>query len=163
MPVFGLNQGYMPIMGYNYGHGNPKRMKETIKYGILIAFIFTTSGFVAFQLFPEVFIRMFGDGEELLSIGTDALKKISLAFPIIGPAIVGSTTFQAIGKGVPSLILSFARQIIFLLPLAYILSNIGGLDLIWYAFPISEIISLFGMVIGLNLVLKKVFAQMENK
>ncbi len=163
MPVFGLNQGYMPIIGYNYGHGNGSRMKETIKYGILIAFTFTTTGFILFQIFPETFIGMFGNGEELLSIGTDALKKISLAFPVIGPAIVGSTTFQAIGKGIPSLILSFSRQIIFLLPLAYILSNIGGLNLIWYAFPISEIISLFGMIIGLNIVLKKVFAQMENK
>ncbi len=161
MPVFGLNQGYLPIMGYNYGHGNPERMKETMKYGLIIAICFTTAGFIGFQLFPEPLIRMFGGSDDLLSIGTDALKKISIAFPIIGGAIIAMTTFQAIGKGIPSLILSFARQIIILIPVAYLLSEIGGLDLIWYSFPIAEFLTLFATFIWLKVVFSKALAEIS--
>lgn len=163
MPVFGLNQGFMPILGYNYGHNNPDRMKETMKVGFLIAFIFTTLGFLLFQFFPTELIKLFNSSPELLTIGKDALTKISLAFPIIGPAIIGSTIFQAIGKGLPSLTLSFMRQIIFLLPLGFILGKIGGLDLIWYAFPISEVIALIGMYFWLRSTLMSVFQQMSMK
>ncbi|RKD34256.1 MATE family efflux transporter [Thermohalobacter berrensis] len=161
MPVFGLNQGFMPIMGYNYGHNKPERMKKTMKYGFIIAFTFTTLGFLIFQLFAENLIRMFNDDPELLRIGTRALKTITLAFPIIGPAIIGSTTFQSIGKGLPSLILSFSRQIILLLPLAYILGKIGGLHMIWYAFPISEVISGIFLIVWLRSTLKEVFYKMK--
>ncbi|EOC99924.1 MATE family efflux transporter [Caldisalinibacter kiritimatiensis] len=161
MPVFGLNQGYMPIIGYNYGHNKPQRMKKAMKYGFLIAFTFTTLGFVIFQLFSVQLIKMFDPSEELINLGKDALTKISLAFPIIGPAIIGSTTFQAIGKGIPSLILSFSRQIILLLPLSYILSRLGGLNYVWYAFPLSEIISGIFMVIWLKSTLSKTFTKMQ--
>jgi len=162
MPVFGLNQGFMPIVGYNYGHGNPQRMKQTMKFGFLIAFIFTTTGFLIFQLFPEFLIRPFGDSPELMSLGKDALRKISLAFPIIGPAIIGSTTFQALGRGLPSLLLSFSRQIILLLPAAYILGKIGGLNLIWFSFPISEVISGIAMIYLLRKILSEVFTNMND-
>ncbi|QEK13097.1 MATE family efflux transporter [Crassaminicella thermophila] len=162
MPVFGLNQGYMPIIGYNYGHNNPERMKKTMKFAFIIAFVFTFLGFLLLQVFPKELIKMFNDSPKLLEIGTNALKTISLAFPIIGPAIIGSTTFQAIGKGLPSLILSFCRQIILLLPLAFIFVKIGGLHLIWYSFPISEIISAVLMVFWLNKTLKKVFLKMHS-
>ncbi|MCT4619728.1 MAG: MATE family efflux transporter [Marinisporobacter sp.] len=162
MPVFGLNQGYMPIMGYNYGHKNPYRMKKTMKVAFFIAFTFTTLGFFMLQLFPRELIKMFHDSPKLLEIGTDTLKTISIAFPIIGPAIIGSTTFQAIGKGIPSLILSFLRQIILLLPLAFLLAKIDGLNLIWYAFPISECIAFIWMVFWLKKTLKTVFSDMEE-
>jgi len=162
MPVFGLNQGYLPIIGYNYGHNNPNRMKKTMKLGFIIAFTFTTLGFLIFQIFPGNLIAMFNSSPELLAIGKDTLRKISLAFPIIGPAIIGSTTFQAIGKGFPSLVLSFTRQIILLLPLGYILGKIGGLNLIWYSFPISEIISLIAMFFWLRSTLVNVFNEMET-
>lgn len=161
MPVFGLNQGYIPIIGYNYGHNNPERMKKTIKLGFIVAFSFTTLGFIIFQLFPTQLILMFDDSPDLVNIGTNALRLISLAFPIIGPAIVGSTTFQALGKGIPSLILSFSRQIILLLPLAYILSRFGGLDTIWFAFPISEVIAGVILIFWLRHTLKDVFSKME--
>ncbi|MTI65238.1 MAG: MATE family efflux transporter [Firmicutes bacterium] len=167
MPVFGLNQGYMPIIGYNYGHGNPHRMQKTIKYGFLVAFTFTTLGFLLFQIFPEQLVKLFikksSNNTELLKIGTTTLKSISLAFPIIGPAIIGSTTFQAIGKGLPSLIMSFSRQIILLLPLAYILGKLGGLDAVWYSFPLSELVNSFIMAFWLTKTLKSVFVRMENK
>jgi putative MATE family efflux protein len=162
MPVFGLNQGYLPIVGYNFGYNNAGRVKKAIKTGFMVGFAFTILGFVIFQIFPEHLVRLFGDSPELLDIGVRALKTISLAFPIIGPAIVGSTTFQALGKGMPSLILSFSRQIIILLPLAFLFGRIGGLDLIWYAFPIAELIAVTWMAIWLRSTLKTVFRIMEG-
>lgn len=166
MPVFGLNQGYMPIIGYNYGHNKPERMKKTIKFGFIIAFTFTTIGFLVFQLIPTQLISLFisssENNEELLDIGTKALKTISIAFPIIGPAIIGSTTFQGIGRGFHSLALSFLRQIILLLPFAYLLGKYGGLEFVWYSFPLSELISFSLMVIWLRKSLKNIFLDMES-
>lgn len=162
MPVFGLNQGYLPIVGYNFGYNNSKRVKEAMKAGFLTGFAFTVMGFAIFQLFPQQLIMLFGDSPELLEIGVKALRIISLAFPVIGPAIVGGTTFQAVGKGMPSLILSFSRQIIILLPLAFLLGRIGGLDLIWYAFPVAELIAVVWMAVWLKSTMKTVFRIMES-
>jgi len=162
MPVFGLNQGYLPIVGYNFGYNNSKRVKEVMKAGFLTGFVFTVLGFAIFQLFPEQLILLFGDSPELMEIGVKALRIISLAFPVIGPAIVGGTTFQAVGKGMPSLILSFSRQILILLPLAFLLGKIGGLDLIWYAFPIAELIAVVWMAVWLKSTMKTVFRIMER-
>ncbi|HZX45977.1 MAG TPA: MATE family efflux transporter [Clostridia bacterium] len=162
MPVFGLNHGYLPIVGYNFGYNNSKRVKEAMKAGFLTGFAFTVMGFAIFQLFPEQLIMLFGDSPELMEIGVKALRIISLAFPVIGPAIVGGTTFQAVGKGMPSLILSFSRQIIILLPLAFLLGRIGGLDLIWYAFPVAELIAVVWMAVWLKSTMKTVFRIMES-
>ncbi len=162
MPVFGLNQGYLPIVGYNFGYNNSKRVKEVMKAGFLTGFAFTVLGFAIFQLFPAQLILLFGDSPELMEIGVKALRIISLAFPVIGPAIVGGTTFQAVGKGMPSLILSFSRQILILLPLAFLLGKIGGLDLIWYAFPIAELIAVVWMAVWLKSTMKTVFRIMER-
>ncbi|MBM7556603.1 MATE family efflux transporter [Halanaerobacter jeridensis] len=161
MPVFGLTQGYMPIIGYNYGHNKPQRMKKTIKYGFIVAISFTTAGLVLFQIFAEELILLFNSDPQLVSIGASALKKISIAFPIIGPAIIGSTTFQAIGKGMPSLLLSFLRQIILLLPIMYFLGEFYGLSNLWYAFPISETIATIIMIFWLSLTLRKVFSKIN--
>lgn len=162
MPVFGLNQGYMPIIGYNYGHNNPNRMKETIKYGLIVGFSITTLGFILFQLIPGPLIKLFNDNEELIRIGINALKTISLAFPIIGIAIVGSTTLQAVGKGFASMIVSFLRQIIILLPVAFILGKIGGLRWVWYAFPISEGVSFILLLIFFKKIFSKILENMNN-
>ena len=163
MPVFGLNQGYMPIIGYNYGFNKPERMKETIKYGLLTAFVITTSGFLLFQFIPQPLVMLFNDDPKLIALGVKALKTISLAFPLIGVAIVASTTFQAVGKGIISLIISFLRQIIILLPAAYILGKIGGLNYIWYSFPISELISGVVLAILFMRTFSKVFHNMREK
>lgn len=160
MPVFGLAQGFMPIVGYNFGHNKPARMMKTIKFGILMAFGFTTAGLIIFQSFTPQLIQLFNDDPELLEIGIKALRRISIAFPIIGPAIIGSTTFQAIGKGLPSLIISFSRQIILLLPIMYLLGRIAGLDYLWLAFPISEGIVFVVMVTWLKRTLDKAVANM---
>lgn len=163
MPVFGLNQGYMPIVGYNYGHNNPQRMLKTIKLAVLIGFSFTMVGFILFQTIPTQIISLFNNDPELIRIGTSALKKISIAFPIIGPAIIVSTTFQAMGKGMPSLFFSFLRQIIILLPLMYLLGQWYGLDTLWYAFPISEVVSIIPAAIWLKITLNRVVSEMENR
>lgn len=163
MPVFGLNQGYMPIVGYNYGHNNPKRMKETMKYGLLTGFAITTIGFILFQVAPGIFIRLFSDDPELIAIGITALKTISLSFPIVGIAIVGSTTFQAVGRGFVSMLISFLRQIIILLPVAYLLGQYGELEDVWYAFPIAEGISFIVLLILGKKIFDKVFMEMEKR
>ncbi|WP_408955608.1 MATE family efflux transporter [Natroniella sp. ANB-PHB2] len=163
MPIFGLGQAYMPILGYNYGHKNPKRMKKTIKYGLLLSSVFTGAGFVIFQLFPRELILLFNDTPELLEIGEVALRRISLAFPVIGPAIIASTTFQALGKGIPSLVLSFLRQIILLLPIMYLLGQLYSLDVLWFAFPISEIISAILILFWLTATLREIFTRMKNE
>lgn len=162
MPVFGLNQGYMPIIGYNYGHNNPKRMKETIKYGLIIGFTITFLGFILFQLIPGPLIRMFNNNEELIEIGIDALKTISLAFPIIGISIVGSTTLQAVGKGFASMIVSFLRQIVILLPVAYLLGKAGGLRWIWFSFPISEAVAFVLLLIFFKKIFTKILDDMNS-
>ncbi|MFW6028930.1 MAG: MATE family efflux transporter [Halanaerobiales bacterium] len=163
MPVFGLNQGYMPIMGYNYGHNKPARMKKILKSAFLVAFSFTTAGFFLFQIFPEQLTILFTNDQQLIQITTTALKRISLAFPIIGPAIIIATTFQAIGKGLPSLILSTARQFLILMPALIYLSNKFGLNILWFAFPISEAISAILGAVWLYFILQKVFVKMEKK
>lgn len=162
MPVFGLNQGYIPIVGYNYGHNNPKRMKKTIKYGMFIGFVFTTLGFILFQFFPEQLISLFNDDKELLRLGVIALKRISLTFPIVGISIVGSATFQALGKGMPSLIISFMRQIIVLLPTMYFLGEVFGLNSLWYAFPISEVLTFIVILFWLRKTVKKDVKEMNE-
>ncbi|MGM0411434.1 MAG: MATE family efflux transporter, partial [Bacillota bacterium] len=162
MPVFGLNQGYMPLIGYNYGHQNPERMKKAIKYTFFVAFAFTTTGFIIFQTIPSQLIQLFNSDPELIEIGTTALKTISIAFPIIGPAIIISTTFQAIGKGLPSLIQSFARQIVVLLPLMYILGQNYGLSTLWFAFPISELTNIIIASIWLYYTLNNVFKNLKQ-
>ncbi|WP_027340421.1 MATE family efflux transporter [Halonatronum saccharophilum] len=157
MPVYGLKQGFLPLFGYNYGHNKPKRMKEAIQWTIFVAFLFTTAGFLLFQFFPSRLILLFNKDERLLEIGITALKRISLAFPLIGPAIVGSSIFQGLGKGLPSLIISFLRQIVLLLPIMYLLGRFYGLAPLWFAFPISELISVIIMSFLLAKEFRRIF------
>jgi putative MATE family efflux protein len=163
LPIVGLNQGYMPIVGYNYGHNKPLRMKKTIKYGLMVSFLFTIVGFVIFQVFPRQLILLFNKNQELLEIGTVALKRVSMAFPIMGPALVASTTFQAVGKGFPSLIHSVTRQIVILLPLMYLMGEFYGLATLWLALPIAELIAALIVGVWLFVTMRDVFARMKEK
>ncbi|NLM97560.1 MAG: MATE family efflux transporter [Halanaerobiaceae bacterium] len=162
MPVVGLTHGYLPIMGYNYGHKKPERMKKTMKYTFLTAFSYTTLSFIIFQLFPEGIVRLFNDDPELISIGSMVLKAISLSFPIAGPAIIISTTFQSMGKGLPGLFLSLSRQLIILIPVFALLGKYFGLNGVWYAFLIAELLSFIPAVSWLRHDLKNVFLRMET-
>lgn len=137
MPVFGLNQGIMPIMGYNFGARNKERIFGALKIGISVALVIMCVGMFAFNLIPDLLLSIFKPSPELLAIGVPALKTISLCFPLAAISIIISTVFQAIGKGKNSLYISLFRQLIFLLPSAYVLANFG-LDYVWYSFVIAE-------------------------
>ncbi|SDL85804.1 MATE family efflux transporter [Halarsenatibacter silvermanii] len=155
MPIFGIKQGYLPLIGYNYSHNKPGRVKKGLFSNVLFAFLITTSGMLIFQFAPEKLLRLFSSDPELINIGVTALRNISPAYPIIGPAIIISATFQAIGRGVPSLIQSFFRQMVLLLPLMYFLGSFWGLSYLWYAFPISELGNIIIALPWLYFTLKK--------
>lgn len=155
MPVFGLNQGAMPIMGYNYGARDKVRLMKAFKIGFLIAFIIMSIGFVLFQLFPRQFLSMFHASEGMYEIGVSAFRAISLCFLPASFGILASSFFQATGHGVLSLWGSLIRQLIGILPLAFILSRIGGLDLVWFAFPLAEILGIVYCAIAMRYIYKK--------
>ncbi|MDE6742854.1 MAG: MATE family efflux transporter [Lachnospiraceae bacterium] len=143
MPVFGINNGMVPILAYNYGARKRKRMVQTIKLSMVYAFLFMLVGFSLFEIFPEKLLRLFDTGDpSLIILGVPALRIIGFHFLAAWFCIISGTVFQALGNGVYSLIVSVARQLVVLIPVAYVLSRIGGLDLIWWAFPIAEVMSL---------------------
>ena len=142
MPVFGLNQGAMPIMGYNYGARDKKRLMDTYKEGLKLALIVMGLGLLLFQLLPGELLEMFDASPEMLRIGVPALRIISLCFLPAAFGIISSTMFQATGHGMLSLFASLLRQLVGILPLAYILIRLGGVTLSWASFPLAEIIGL---------------------
>ncbi len=141
MPVFGMNQGLMPIMGYNFGARNKKRIYEAVKYGVIIAVVIMCIGTALFNLIPEVLLGIFSAEGELLTLGSTALRIIGLSFPMAAVSIIASTVFQAIGKGKYSLYISLLRQIILIIPIAFVLSKIMGVNGVWVAYPLAEIIA----------------------
>ena len=142
MPVFGLNNGMIPIIAYNYGAKNKKRIIDTIKLSIIIAIGIMLAGLVLFQTFSVQLLQLFNASDNMLKEGVPALRQISLSFIFAGYCIIVSSVFQALGNGVYSLIVSIARQLLCILPAAYFLANTFGLHAAWYAFPLAEIVSL---------------------
>ena len=141
MPLFGLNNGMVPIIAYNYGAKNKKRMLRTMKLAITYAVGIMVIGFLVMQIVPAQLFSMFEASADMLSIGVPALRIISIHFLFAGFCIIAGSTFQALGNGVLSMIVSVARQLVVLLPAAYLLSLTGSLNLIWLAFPIAELVS----------------------
>lgn len=146
MPVFGLTQGIMPIMGYNYGAGNRKRLISALKIGSVIALIIMAIGTLIFLFLPEQMLQIFNASPQMLEIGVPALQIISLSFIPAALGITYSTLFQAVGMGGKSLIISILRQIVIILPVAYMLSHVN-LNTLWYAFPIAELICLGASIV----------------
>ena len=142
MPVFGLNNGMVPIISYNYGARNSKRIIKTIRLSVMYAVSIMLVGFGIFQILPYRLLMIFQASEEMLDIGVVALRTISLSFLLAGFCVVCSSVFQAFGRGVLSLMVSVARQLLVLLPVAFLLSLTGNIDLVWLSFPIAELISL---------------------
>lgn len=142
MPVFGLNNGMVPIIAYNYGAGKRTRLVKTLKYSIVYAVALMAVGFLAFQIFPAPLFALFDASETMLAIGVPALRTISFSFLFAGFCIVCGSLFQALGNGVYSMIVSIARQLFVLLPAAYLLSLAGNVNYVWLAFPIAEFMSL---------------------
>lgn len=162
MPVIGLNNGMIPIIAYNYGAGKRSRMVKTIKLSMLYAFMLMFLGFLAFMLIPEQLFGLFSASEEMLAIAVPALRIIGIHFLIAWFCIISSAVFQAVGNGVYSLAVSCARQLVVLLPAAYILAKIGGLHLVWWSFPIAEIMSFAVSLTFLILTWKKVISKVPD-
>ena len=156
MPVFGMNNGLVPILAYNYGAGRRDRFVQALKCGIFYAVGIMAVGVVIFQSIPHVLLGFFEASEEMLAIGVPALRTISLCFVMAGFSIICSTCFQALGNAVYSMIISIARQLLVLLPAAYLLSLAGNVDYVWWSFPIAELVSLMMTVFFLIRINRKV-------
>lgn len=160
MPIFGLNQGVMPLTGYNFGAGNKKRVMQTFKLALLSCFTIMTLGLLLFQFFPGALLRLFDASDEMMELGLNALRMISICFLPAAFGISASTLFQATGHGFFSLLISLTRQLIFLLPIAYILAHTLGVFYVWLAFPLSEVSSVAIGLICLIYVYRKEIAHL---
>ena len=141
MPLFGLNNATISIIAYNYGARRPERIMKTLKISSISALILMITGMLIFQFAPELLLSMFNPSQDFMTMGCAALRTISFAFPIAAVCIALSASFQALGNGIYSTIISLARQLIVLLPAAYLLSLSGDVNLVWWSYPIAEIIS----------------------
>lgn len=141
MPIFGLNGGMVPIVAFNYGARRKDRMMKTWKLSWIYATMIMLVGTLAFEFIPEMLLRLFDASENMLGIGIPALKIIGVHFPVAAYCIVAGTMFQSLGKSIYSMIVSIMRQIVVLLPAAYLLSLLGSVTYVWWAFPIAEVMS----------------------
>ncbi|GFI21385.1 multidrug export protein MepA [Lachnospiraceae bacterium] len=162
MPVFGLNNGLIPIVAYNYGAGKRSRLIKAIKCSLAYAFVLLCAGFTVFETIPEVLLSMFEASDEMLAIGVPALRVIGIHFLVAWFCIIAGSVFQALGNGVYSLIVSVARQLVVLLPVAFILARLGGLHAVWWAFPIAEVMSLCVSSLFMILINKKVIQNIPD-
>lgn len=147
MPVFGLMQGAMPIFGYNFGARNKDRLMHAFKLSMKIALVIMIIGMIIFQLFPIPLLKLFSASEEMIDIGVRALRIISTCFIFAAIGIMTSTLFQAINHGVLSAIVSLLRQLLLILPTAWLLARFFGLDYVWFAFPLAESFSLLASLL----------------
>ncbi|MEF9945680.1 MAG: MATE family efflux transporter [Lachnospiraceae bacterium] len=155
MPVFGLNNGMIPIIAYNYGAQNKKRITATIRLSILSAVSIMLIGFCLFQALPRQLLQLFHASSHMMSIAIPAFRIISLSFIFAGYCIILSSVFQALGNGVYSLIISVIRQLLVILPIAYVFAKLFGLSAVWWAVPIAEIAA----VILSTLLMKRIYQQ----
>ncbi|MCR4715823.1 MAG: MATE family efflux transporter [Lachnospiraceae bacterium] len=153
MPVFGMNNGLIPITAYNYGARKPDRIKETMKWGMIYAMTIMVVGTIFFEIFPKQIMGIFAESKNTVAIGALALRIISIHFPLAALSIIKMSMLQALGEGFRSMMVSITRQLFAILPLAFIFSKIGGLDMVWWSFPLAEIVG-FGMV---TIFLRKTF------
>ena len=161
MPVFGMNNGIVPIIAYNYGYKRPDRIKQTMKLGMGCAVSYMTLGALVFFLIPGTLLGFFDASPGLLAMGKPALRTICLCFPVAAFCIVAGSVFQALGNGVYSLVMSVCRQLVVLLPVAFLLAQAGNVDLVWLSFPIAEVASCLLCVIFLIRIFKQKLVPME--
>ena len=155
MPVFGLNNGAVPIIAYNYGAKKKSRIIKAVKLSALTAGSIMLFGTLIFEIFPAQLLMLFNASPEMLTIGVKAMRIIGIHFPIAAFCIIFGCVFQALGQGIQSMVISFVRQLIVLLPAAWLLSLTGNIDRVWWAFPIAELSSLALSVVFLRQVYKK--------
>ena len=142
MPIFGMNNGMVPIISYNYGARKPERVKKTIRLAVFYAECIMLVGFCIFQFLPDKLLGLFAASDAMLAIGVPALRIICPHFLLAGAGIVLSSVFQALGNGVFSLTVSICRQLVVLIPAAWLLSRTGEVNMVWWAFIIAEVVSL---------------------
>ena len=159
MPVFGLNNGMIPILAFNYGARKRERMIQVIKYAVLYAVVIMSLGTLAFWLFADKLLMLFAASDHMMSMGIPALRIISIHFPIAAFCIIIGTVFQALGKAVYSMINSIMRQVVVLLPAAYLLSLTGNVNNVWWAFPFAELMSFLVTTIFLVIVYKTIISK----
>lgn len=155
MPTFGLNNGMVPILAYNLGARKKKRMVQTIRLAILYAVCIMLVGFAVFQILPAQLLGLFNASEQMLQIGVPALRIISWSFLLAGFCVSSSSVFQALGHGFLSLMFSLCRQLIVLLPAAYVLALVGGLSAVWWSYPIAEVVGMILCAFFLRYVYQK--------
>ena len=163
MPIFGLNNGMVPIIAYNYGARRFDRVKKTVRLTLISATVIMALGVLAFELIPGVLLSFFNASEEMLEIGVTALRIIAIHFILAGFCIIAGSVCQAIGKPVDSLIVSVCRQLVVLLPAAWLLSKTGRLELVWFAFPIAECVSLILSTIFLLKTMKRAKSRLKEQ
>ena len=142
MPVFGLNNGLIPVLAYNYGARRKGRIKEALQFSLILAVSIMVIGCITFLAIPETLLSFFKASEDMLAIGVPALRTICLSFPLAGVCIAMGSIFQAFSKSLYSLIISVGRQLVVLIPVAWLFSKTGVIDLVWWAFPFAELMSL---------------------
>lgn len=165
MPVFGLNNGLIPILSYNFGARKRKRMLDTIKYGCVYATIIMLMGTVLMQTIPGTMLNLFDASENMMSKGTIALKIISTSFVLAGIDIIFCSSLQALGYSIYSMIISITRQLLVLLPVAYVIAKLtdySNVDYVWWAFLASEFASLLCSFVFMKIVNKKVISKIEG-
>ena len=163
MPVFGLQNGMIPIIAYNYGAGNRKRMTGTVKFGVCIALAIMLIGFAVFQLFTSTLLGFFAASDYMMAIGVPALRIISFCFISAAVSISLSSTFQATGVSYASMIVSIVRQLVVLLPVARFIASFGVLDYVWFAFTIAEVVGLAVSVIFYIYVYRKKIKPLDSR
>ncbi|WP_242622811.1 MATE family efflux transporter [Lachnoclostridium sp. Marseille-P6806] len=142
MPIFGLNNGLIPVLAYNYGARRKDRIREALRFSLTLAVSVMIIGTLTFELFPALLLRLFNASEDMLAIGVPALRIIAIHFPAAGASILMGSIFQAFARSIYSLIISIGRQLVALIPAAWLLAQTGSVVNVWWAFPIAELVSL---------------------
>lgn len=163
MPVFGMNNGIIPIIAFNYGAGNRERVVQTIKRSICYGTVIMLVGFAVFQAIPDRLLLLFSASETMLEIGVPALRIISIGFILAGFSVVSGSVFQALGKSVYSMMNSVMRQLVVLLPVAYFLAQYGNVNLVWWALPIAELMSLTVSAVFLARINRKIISHIGEE
>ena len=162
MPVFGLNSGVIPIMAYNYGANKRSRVTKTLNHTIIYAVVILAAGFLLFQAAPVPLLRMFNASDHMIAIGVPALRIISFSFVPAAISIACSSAFQSLDKAVYSMFISIARQLVVLLPVAYLLAQVATVDLVWLSFPIAEVAALLLTLLFMKKLHKDVISKLAE-
>ena len=162
MPLFGLNNATISIIAFNYGARRPDRIMKTLKLSCISAVSFMLLGLLVFQLFPDLLLGIFNPSESFLALGSAALRTISWCFPLAALCIALGASFQALGNGIYSTIVSLFRQLIVLLPAAYLLSLTGNVNAVWWSYPIAELMSLLTTLILFARIYRQKIAPMRQ-